>query len=432
MFALLKKETDRKSTDNLELADGFSDIGVVKRFLKRFFLVLALLLICLALAVLLLPPKSSPIPVFSAMVRPGEAAFEKKKSLNILLLGVDYNYDRKAQRHTKGARSDTILILRVEPLGKSLSMMSIPRDLYVGIGQDAVHGYDRINAAHSYGGVKLAKETIERVTTLKIDHYVVVKSDVVEDLVDAIGGVPIEVEKQMDWDDNWAGLHIHLKPGKQVLSGSEAVGYCRFRQDAEGDFGRIKRQQKFLGALLKELKRKKHIKKYRELAKIVASKMKTDLSNEQITGLAMLYRNFPLSNITKGRPEVEDYFANGSAYLILAPGEPGRAVRKLFPSLPDPTVAGVHVLIKCPKSLLGEARRVSSRLKEKGFGPIRVRVENGLKPVGKSTVSFRTQDDKATQAVRDTFPQIKVQRKEQKGRPEITLVLRSRVMLSGE
>ena len=235
---------------------------------------------------------------------------------------MDYNYDSKAQRHTSGARSDTILILRVERKGKQLSMLSIPRDLFVGIGKNAVHGYDRINAAYSFGGEKLAMETLERVTGIKIDHYIVVKSDVVADMVDAIGGVPVEVEKQMDWDDNWAGLHIHLKPGKQVLNGEQAVGYCRFRHDEEGDFGRIQRQQKFLTALMKELKQKKNFKNYQELAGLVRAKMKTDLENRQLVGLAMLYKSFPLDNIRKGRPEVLDYFENGAAYLVLAPGEP--------------------------------------------------------------------------------------------------------------
>lgn len=403
-----------------------------KKVVKRLFYLGAFLVICLALAVLILPPKSSPLPTLSALVKPGEAVFGEKKSLYILLLGVDYNYDRKAQRHTKGARSDTILILRVEPLGKSLSMMSLPRDLYVGIGKNAIYGYERINAAHSYGGAKLARETVQQVTGLSIDHYVVVKSDVVAELVDAVGGVPIKVDKQMDWDDNWAGLHIHLKPGEQVLSGSDAVGYCRFRRDAEGDFGRIKRQQKFLGALLKELKKKKHWSKYPKLAKIVASKMKTDLSREQITGLAALYKSFPLANITKGRPEVEDFFVNGAAMLTFAPGEPRKAIRAIFPRLPDPNVAGIQVLIKTGSSLRSEARRVSARLKERGFGPVRVRIEKDF-PMGRpSSVTFYAPDDKATQAVRDTFGSLNVLKKDRKGRAELTLELSSPIMLSGE
>ncbi len=411
---------------------GARSNGLMRKWIKRFLFGLAMLVVCLALAVLFLPARVSPIPELTALVRPGQTAFGNKKSLNILLLGVDYNYDSKAQRYTKGARSDTILLLRVEPLGKSLSMMSLPRDLYVAIGKNALYGHERINAAFSYGGVQLARETVEQVTGLKIDHHVVVKSDVVADLVDAIGGVPIHVDKQMDWDDNWAGLHIHLKPGDQVLSGTDAVGYCRFRRDEEGDFGRIRRQQKFLGALLKELKKKEHWLSYRKLADIVAAKMQTDLSNQQILGLAKLYRRFPLDNMVKGRPEVEDYFANGAALLILAPGEPQATIRKLFPPLPDPEVADIAVLIKTPKSLLGHARGIADRLRSRGFGPIRTRVQKSVGDNEPNSVTFYSSNDKATQAVRDTFPQIKVVKKENKGRSKLTLVLRKPLMLSGE
>lgn len=346
-----------------------------------------------------------------------------------MLLGVDYNYDDKAQRHTKGARSDTILVLRVERKGKQLSMLSIPRDLYVGIGKNAVYGYDRINAAHSYGGEKLAIETLERVTGLKIDHFIVVKSDVVADLVDAIGGVPIKVDQKMDWDDNWAGLHIHLKPGQQTLNGEQAVGYCRFRQDEEGDFGRIKRQQKFLTALLKELKKKKHFPKYKKLAGLVRAKMKTDLQNRQLVGLALIYKDFPLQNIQKGRPEVLDYFADGAAYLTLAPGEPDNIVQKLFAPLPTILDVNVTVIIKAGPEHVSEARRVAGLLKKRGFPSVRLKQVKDLGE-GETTLTLASPGGEDAQILRDTFPMLRLEKVKRKGRPEATLVVRSDVSVS--
>jgi LCP family protein required for cell wall assembly len=406
------------------------DESAVKKFLKRLLFLLALLLVGGALAIILLPPNMSPAPRVTAVFQPEKSAFGEKRSLNILLLGVDYNYDSKAQRHTSGARSDTILLIRVEPLGQALTMLSLPRDLLVGLGKNGTQGQDRINAAYSYGGEALAIATVEHVTGLKIDHHVVVKSDVVEELVDAIGGVPIEVEKKMDWDDNWAGLHIHLKPGPQRLSGTNAVGYCRFRQDEEGDFGRIRRQQKFLGALLKELKKKEHWDKYPVLAKIFRAKMKTDLKDEQLIGLATIYRSFPLNNIRKGRPEVFDYFDNGAAYLVLAPGEPRRTVEELFPPLPDPSVKSVKVLIEAPSDLLPEARRIGKALRERGFGGVRIRHLKGANPGGATTIVSSGIEGKPLESLRDTFPQIKVQKVKGKGHPLVTLKLRSEVSVS--
>jgi LCP family protein required for cell wall assembly len=415
----------------IETDHEFSAGRSMKKLLKRLMLAFAILLIALSMAVVLLPPSVSPVPEVTAVFQPEEAAFGEERSLNVLLLGVDYNYDSKAQRHTKGARSDTILILRVERQGKELSMLSVPRDLYVGIGKDALHGYDRINAAHSYGGEELAIETLERVIGLKIDHFIVVKSDVVADLVDAIGGVPIKVEKKMDWDDNWAGLHIHLMPGEQILSGEQAVGYCRFRQDEEGDFGRIKRQQKFLTALLKELKKKKHWKNYRTLAGLVRAKMKTDMENRQLVGLAVLYKNFPLSNLRKGRPEVLDYVADGASVLTLAPGEPDRVVRELFTPLSDVLSVDVSVLIKADGTHIEEARRVGQLLKKRGYRSVRIKRLKELSE-GETTLSLASLDGEGAALLRKTFPKLKLQTTKSKGRPEATLVVRSEVMVAGD
>jgi polyisoprenyl-teichoic acid--peptidoglycan teichoic acid transferase len=406
-------------------------VPAMKKFLKRLMLGLCVLMVAGSMAVILLPPSYSPVPEATALFQPEEAAFGERRSLNVLLLGVDYNYDGNAQRHTKGARSDTIVVLRVEREGKDLSMLSIPRDLYVGIGNDAVHGYDRINAAHSYGGEKLAIETVQRVTGLKIDHYIVVKSDVVADLVDAIGGVPIKVEKQMDWDDNWAGLHIHLKPGQQVLNGEQAVGYCRFRQDEEGDFGRIRRQQRFLEALLKELKKKKHWREYKTLAGLVRAKMKTDFANRQLVGLAVLYKDFPLANLRKGRPEVLDYVANGAAVLTLAPGEPDRVVKKLFTPLSDVLSVDVSVLIKTDEAHINEARRVAQLVKKRGYTSVRIKRVKDLGE-GETTLTLASADGEGAAVLRETFPNLKLQKAKSKGRPEATLVVRSEILVSGD
>ena len=360
-----------------------------------------------------------------------EAAFGEKQSLQILLLGLDYNYDSKAQRHTKGARSDTIVVVRVEPLGRELSMLSLPRDLLVKIGKNGEHGYERINAAHALGGEQLTIETVQQLTGLKIDHFVAVKSDVVASLVDSIGGVPIHVEKQMDWDDHWAGLHIHLKPGQQRLSGSQAVGYCRFRQDEEGDFGRIERQQKFLTALLKELKGRQHWAKYPELAKLVKSKTKTNLEDKQLVGLAQIYKSFPLDNVRKGRPEVEDYLSNGGAYLVLAPGEPKSIIEELFTPLPSVSAREIAVVIKARDEYMDEARRVARLMKQRGFASVLLKhlPENSASE-GKSYLSLKSADGQGADVLRAMFPQLTLNKTKTEGRPEATLQINSKIIVA--
>ena len=177
----------------------------------------------------------------------GERVFGNTDRLNVLLLGIDYNHDDKGIIYTKGARSDTMMVVSLSRDAKFLNVVSIPRDTRVYIGEG--YGYEKINSAYSYGGVEQAKKTASEFLGVPIQHHVVVKVSGAKDLIDALGGLAIDVEKDMDWDDNWGNLHIHLKKGPQLLNGEQAVGYARFRMDEEGDRGRIRRQQQVIRVL---------------------------------------------------------------------------------------------------------------------------------------------------------------------------------------
>lgn len=398
-------------------------MGNVFRFLKRLFFALVFFSIGVGLMAIFLAPNQTKA-IVRTVFRPAEAAFGKKDCLYILLLGLDYSYDSKAQRHTKDARTDTIMVMRVEPRGRELSMLSIPRDLLVEIAGTG-GGYDKINAAYSTGGVQATRKTVEAFLKLKMDHYILVKSDVVADMVDVLGGVPVQVEKQMDYDDNWAGLHIHLKPGEQVLDGAQTVGYLRFRNDEEGDLGRIRRQQQFLAALIRELKSPRHIPKYKSLAQTVKKKMGTDLTVEQMAALANLYREFPLGSMTRGRVEVADHFENGIAYLIPVEGEPAKTVKQLFPPLPDARLASVPVIIEDYRP--GERRKLifTNRFKHGGFGQITLLVPARQgKTIEETSLLITGSSPAAEKALPKLFPGVAIYKKESKEPPTVTLRLK--------
>ena len=174
--------------------------------------------------------------VVESMRHPGERAFGARDALYVLCLGIDYNHDSKGILYTKYARSDSVFVVRIDKQANTLSVVSIPRDMRVEI---PGHGHDKINTAYSYkanGDLDLARKTVEQFLGVHIDHTVVIKPYAVEHVVDAFGGVDLDVERDMDYDDNWGNLHIHLKKGLQHLSGQQAVGYIRFRKDAEGKF----------------------------------------------------------------------------------------------------------------------------------------------------------------------------------------------------
>jgi polyisoprenyl-teichoic acid--peptidoglycan teichoic acid transferase len=127
-----------------------------------------------------------------------------------------------------------------------MTLLSIPRDPRVPI---PGHGEDKINSAFAIGGPALMKQTVEQFLGIPVHFYFVMYIQGFEKVIDAMGGVDINVEKRLHYNDNAGNLHINLQPGMQHLNGYEAMGFARFRHDATGDFGRIGRQQAMLNAL---------------------------------------------------------------------------------------------------------------------------------------------------------------------------------------
>ncbi len=162
-------------------------------------------------------------------------------AMNILVLGSDH----RAQTTEKYGRSDTIIVVHVDPGNNYLSVMSIPRDLRVSI---PGHGKDKINAAYAYGGPALTIQTVEQLTGVDINHYMEVDFQTFQDITDALGGVYVDVDRRY-YNDNPQWELIKLAPGYQLLNGSEALDYVRFRHDLNNDFGRMERQQRFMAAL---------------------------------------------------------------------------------------------------------------------------------------------------------------------------------------
>lgn len=149
-----------------------------------------------------------------------------------------------------GIRSDTMMLCKVNFKDGSIDILSLPRDSRV-----PVRGHlDKLNHAHSYGGMKLLIQTIRDYTGLDLDYYVRVDYRAVESLVDAIGGVEIDVPRRMVYNDTTKGMefHVDLQPGLQVLDGDKAIQFLRFRRYEDGDIDRIKAQQYFLTEMIKQ------------------------------------------------------------------------------------------------------------------------------------------------------------------------------------
>ena len=209
---------------------------------------------------------------------PSEGMLSAKDKANIMIMGVD-------SREDDVGRSDTLMVATIDPKKDQASLLSIPRDTRVKIKN---HGFDKINHAYAFGGHELTKDTVENFLGVTLDHYIIIDTHAFQRIIDTIGGIDIDVEKRMYYEDPWdddGGLVINLQPGMQHMDGKTAITYVRYR-DEEGDLGRIQRQQKFMKAIFDKIASPAIIMKIPSIIKEVSNSIKTDMSIRQMIEFA--------------------------------------------------------------------------------------------------------------------------------------------------
>ena len=198
------------------------------------------------------------------------------RGANVLVVGID---DTRGTR-----RSDTIMVVHVNPDGQRLGILSIPRDCKVSI---PGVGITKINHAYAYGGVNLVRETVSQFLKTPIHYYVLLHLRGVQQLVDSVGGVVVDVKHNMRYVDQAGGLYIDLNKGRQRLNGLQSLSYVRFRNDAHGDLGRIERQQEFLHRLAERLKSVGLLTKLPLLVEHFGQHVETDLLPQEMLSLGL-------------------------------------------------------------------------------------------------------------------------------------------------
>ena len=249
-----------------------------------------------------------------------------KKRTNILLLGVDSNGSDSDL--WEGTRTDTIILMNIDPKTKTVNAISIPRDSKVYLPDG--NGIQKINAAHAIGGVRMTVKTIEETLGVKIDRYIMFHDQGVRAIVKALGGVDIYVEKNMKYDDYAGKLHINITKGKHHLTDKDVVEYLRFRHDAMGDIGRTKRQQWFLRGLLAEIKKPETIVKIPKIVTVANKYVKTDMTPYEMSQYAGIATRFDMDNIEvamlPGGPNKHGYVS----YWILDPEKTQEVINRLI------------------------------------------------------------------------------------------------------
>jgi len=292
------------------------------------------------------------------MLRP---AFGGRTFIRILVLGED---NTNKLRTTGRGLSDTIMLAAVDLDTKTVRAVSIPRDTRVEI---SGHGPQKINAAYALGGPELAIQAAKAVLGVdEIDYYI--KTDIagLKSIVDLVGGVGIEVEKDMRYRDRRGGLYINLRKGYRHLSGDQALQYVRFRHDVMGDISRIQRQQKFLRALARQVLSPGNWLRLPSVINEVYSKryVDTDLNLKDMKALAGLARDVPPDQMEMETAPGEPHNIGGISYWIVDPVRTAGVVQRLL-SPSQGAAAKVEVLNG--SGIAGLAKEVADRLEQSGY-----------------------------------------------------------------
>lgn len=247
-------------------------------------------------------------------------SFWPTANLNLLILGVDGD----------GTRSDVMVLASINPKSGKTSLISIPRDTRVGIpGRGSA---EKIAHAFAYGGPELAVETVRDFLGAPLTRYIQFDFRGFAALVEALGGVELEVEKRMDYEDPQQSLKIHLKPGRQRLGGETALQYLRFR-DQTGDIGRLARQKHFFAALLAEVKKPEAAYRLPSLAEDVSRYSQHNLSPGEILTLAAVATKLEVDSLSMetlpGKPQFIREGGRGIWYWIADPKETGQLVDRV-------------------------------------------------------------------------------------------------------
>lgn len=233
---------------------------------------------------------------------------ELSRPVNILIMGMSVltsdvqnsprssrNLGYLAQVNSFDGLADVLILLRFDPKTNQLTLLSIPRDTRI-VTQRA--GVIKINATNVLGGPATTAKTVSQLLSdLPIDRYIRVNVGGVQKLVDVLGGVTVNVPKDMKYKDDAQHLYINLKAGRQHLNGSQTLQLLRFRHDAQGDIGRIERQQLVMRSLIEQKLNPLTLLKLPQVFHVISSHLDSNLNGDELVALGLFTVKTDLKSI---------------------------------------------------------------------------------------------------------------------------------------
>jgi polyisoprenyl-teichoic acid--peptidoglycan teichoic acid transferase len=246
--------------------------------------------------------------------RPEPIALNKKQPFSVLMMGVD-------ERQGDKGRSDTMIVLTVNPNTQSVKMLSIPRDTRTEIVGKSRE--DKINHAYAFGDVSMAMDTVEKFLDIPIDYYVKINMEGFEDIVDAVGGVVV----QNDLDFSADGYHF--PKGEITLDGKKALSFSRMRyEDPRGDFGRQIRQRQIIQAIINKGASLSSLTNFQDIFSALGDNVKTNLAFNEMVDIQKNYKDVSHS-VEQIDIKGSGTKINGVYYLIISPEEKQRVQNEL-------------------------------------------------------------------------------------------------------
>ncbi|KAA9015477.1 LCP family glycopolymer transferase [Niallia endozanthoxylica] len=233
--------------------------------------------------------------------------FDEKDPVSILLVGVD-------EREDDAGRTDSMLVLTINPELNSTKIVSIPRDTRAELVDKSDSKRDRVdkmNHAYAYGGIEMTMDSIENFLNIPLDYYVQVNMQGFEDIVDAVDGIDVYNEYAFELDGTY------LSKGEHHLNGEEALQYARMRkEDPNGDFGRQERQREVISKVIQKGASFSTLTNYDEVLEALSDNIKTNLTMQEIIGMQKSYRT-AADNIEKMQIEGTNDYTNGVYYYMV-------------------------------------------------------------------------------------------------------------------
>lgn len=208
-----------------------------------------------------------------------------KDPISILVMGIDDNSERKLG----SARTDTMMLLTLNPQDGAINMVTIPRDTYTSINTKKFVGYDKINTAYTYGGDEGAIQAVQDLTNVPINYYLTIDFQAFEDIIDALGGikvnVPMNIHSEYASEENPNAGEIIIHKGEQTLNGKNALIFARIRK-IDNDIERGKRQQLVVQKVIEKATEVGSITKYNKVLTALKDHMWTDMKSDTMLSVA--------------------------------------------------------------------------------------------------------------------------------------------------